>query len=299
MKTKSRRKVLFVVICLLLLSGCGSTSSDSKQQDSALIDGGMESGESEEAPEQISTVKEISEEAKDSEIENIGRDEEAAKEPVGDLDEAYRELLLSYMTAIEEKWDYERCVSEQLCPVNNSEDMTADKLEYALEDLNHDKQEEFLIFGNKTKDGSYYYDNYVCGLYTISNHELMPIFVNWYGPREDGWYIYEDGLLYLKLGGTGVSLCSWARLGEDNKLHAEACYGAEYPPREDPNYFYSDKDEAIGVWFDDEENLYTEIDESKYEEYEKEYGRKVVADLNKYKLSDYLEINGLNQNVEE
>ncbi|MCR5025811.1 MAG: hypothetical protein K6A90_16005 [Lachnospiraceae bacterium] len=60
MKTKSRRKVLFVVICLLLLSGCGSTSSDSKQQDSALIDGGMESGESEEAPEQISTVKENS-----------------------------------------------------------------------------------------------------------------------------------------------------------------------------------------------------------------------------------------------
>ena len=243
-RVKNKLNVLMVGIVVLgLMCGCGNAST---------IEG--DAHENSDAPEEMQTTN-----------------EETVKEEGSsmNLPEQYRKLVSKYIDAINKHMDYETAGKEKISYAVSNEDITVDDLCYALIDMNEDGVDEivFMPSTRNSRTGGYDY-NYVLAMYTIENGELKDIILGDWGIRDDGYYLYDKGIVSWKLGGTGFVQKGYYHLDSSNDLsflEGTLMYSTFVDDEPTEGWYRVTDGEGMG-WAPDEEGagqFFEEIDELK------------------------------------
>lgn len=135
------------------------------------------------------------------------------------IDPLYAFKLDEYISALEDHIDYETAGVKELSMGVTLEGETAETMSFALLDLNDDGNDELLILPSlNTENPNYYDENYLYALYTTKKNEgyneLKTVTTISFGPRDEGYYLYDDGIIKFKLGGTGIDKSIYYRLDE-------------------------------------------------------------------------------------
>ena len=147
MKKKFAAMTLAVALNACVLSGCGTAktpdTTTSTQATEASTDSTTENDTEETTTEQ--TTESSTEEAETTEqSDNINQSQ--TDDSTYYFNDVYKDILDKYRTAINEKWDYGKCVDEDICPlITNADALTFNDIGAALIDMDNDGYDELII----------------------------------------------------------------------------------------------------------------------------------------------------------
>lgn len=152
----------------------------------------------------------------------------------------YDEILQKYLTAMDEGWDYDDYMENDLCYLAGYLSST-DEIGYYMTDLDEDGVDELLI--GEVNDENLYYVGFFYNLYTIKEGERIQAAVS---AERSRFYLCNDGLIAYE--GSSSAFCSsngyYYFTGTGLELREAVLYDSEYDS-ENP-YFYSN----TAVWED-------------------------------------------------
>lgn len=149
MKKKIAVMTLVVALNACVLSGCGTAKipeTSTTQATEASTNSTTENDTEETTTEQITESN--TEEAEPAEPSGGSNKSQADDDSSYYFNDVYKDILDKYRIAFDEKWDYGKCIDEDICPlITNADTMSPDEIGAALIDMDNDGYDE-LIIGN-------------------------------------------------------------------------------------------------------------------------------------------------------
>ena len=147
MKKKFAVLTLAVALNACVLSGCGTAKTQeattSTQATETSTDSTTENDTEETTIEQ--TTENSTGEAETTE-QSSNSNQSQTDDSTYYFNDVYKDILDKYRTAINEKWDYGKCVDEDICPlITNAGALTFDDIGAALIDMDNDGYDELII----------------------------------------------------------------------------------------------------------------------------------------------------------
>lgn len=156
----------FAVITLVaalnacILSGCGTAKTPettTSQATEASTADTTENDADEATSEQ--TTESSTEETETTEPSVNSNKSQTDDDPTYYFNDVYKDILDKYRTAINEKWDYGKCIDEDICPlITNADALTFDDIGAALIDMDNDGYDELIIGDAKDTTGKSIYE---------------------------------------------------------------------------------------------------------------------------------------------
>lgn len=146
MKKKFAAMTLAVALSACALSGCGTAKTPEATTTQA-------TEVSTDSTTENTTEGTTSEQTTESSAEETVTTEQSGNSNQSQTDDStyyfndvYKDILDKYRTAINEKWDYGKCVDEDICPlITNADALTFNDIGAALIDMDNDGYDELII----------------------------------------------------------------------------------------------------------------------------------------------------------
>lgn len=206
----------------------------------------------------------------------------------------YCSIIDKYIEAINNHIDVYTAGEKELFSGVQYDWISTDNVAYSLIDLNDDGIRELIFLPVSGTGMPYgYNDNYLYAIYTIKDDKVLTISTTSFGPRDDGYYLYDGSIIKLKLGGTGIVKNIYFNVNSVGELeYIEEIDEVALPSGDTPEnewYKCSDKSIDLGHWPSDDNlngtHYFEKISKGEAKAIQHSYEKQIQIDRNK--LADY------------